>query len=127
MMDYKEIVAWLLDLGQHEPDLLSLIVGGAVALGLTLVLERYFLERAIDDAAKRRQKGGTFLFYWAVSAVAAAGLWWALDPADSWSVRIVVCVIVEPLPFFGYPFLGAFLTEKFPDLGSAWRTIHPDE
>lgn len=100
----------------------SILVGGTCAYVLTLALERYFLPMATGEE-KRRQKGLTFLFCWAVAAVAQSAMWWALAPGDSFSMRMVVNIVTGALVFPLYPAIAAFLTARFPDIGSAWRKV----
>ena len=78
---------------------------------------------ALDPVVKRRQKGLTFLFCWAVSAGTSAALWWAIDPEDPLKVRLPVSIVFGAFGFFAYPPLAGWLSAKFPAIGSAWDGI----
>jgi hypothetical protein len=103
--------------------LIAVLLGGTCAYVLTLALERYFLPVSTSAEEKRRQKRITFLFCWAVAAGAQSALWWVLAPTDPFSLRVVVNVVTGALVFPLYPAIAAFLTARFPDIGSAWRKV----
>jgi hypothetical protein len=117
----EEFINWLFNLGSNWPDLTSLVVGSAAGYLLTLAIERYFLPLALDDQAKRRQQGITFLICWVTSAAGSVLIWGAIDSGDSLGMRLSVSAVVSVIGFFGYPALARALTAKWPMLATAWN------
>lgn len=122
----ETITAWLAFAGSHV-DILAVLLGSVVGYVLTVTLERYFLPIVQDPAARRRQRGFTFLFCWLASGTGSALLWWALEPATPPSVRLTVSYVLGVLAFPVYPVLAAWLTERFPAIGSAWARADDDD
>ena len=101
---------------------LSFIGGSLVGFTLTASIERYFLPIAIDPAAKRRQKGITFLFCWWASGTASSLLWWALAGDDPLFMRLTVSFVLGVLSFRAYPPIIRWADKKAQgQIGSAWR------
>lgn len=124
MIDPTTADGWL-TLVSHWPDCISLIVGSLVGFVLSSMLDLYFLPVPANDAQTRRQKGGLFLFCWGISTLASIAMWYFLDGKDSWSMRIVVSLIVSAPAYALYPMfarVAAGLLKKFfnIDLSSAW-------
>lgn len=121
--DISKWINWFFDLGQHSPDLLSLVVGSVAAFAATIALEAFFLPNTTDPEVRRRQKGYTFLVCWGASSMASSGMWFAIDPIDPPHVRWIVCIVVSAPCFFAYPIIARYLTAKFPAIGTAWDGI----
>jgi hypothetical protein len=120
-------VGQALEFFQHWPDVTILLGSSAFGNVLTIALEWWFLPTVNEPDAKRRQKGLTFLFCWAVSAAASYLLWTEIDPADPPGMRLIVSVVAGALGFFAYPPLARLLTDKFPAIGSAWDGLRGEK
>ncbi len=121
----ETLTTWLAFAGQHI-GILAVLVGSLVGYVLTVMLERYFLPLVQGRAARRRQRGFTFLFCWLASGTGSALLWWALEPATPPSVRLTISYVLGVLAFPVYPVLADWLTAKFPAIGSAWAKDDPE-
>lgn len=102
------------------PILLSIIVAGAAAWFLTLVLERYFLPTVHDPEALRHQKGATFLVNAVLAALFTTLLWDALVPDVPLVTRLEVSFVAGIVTAFLYPILAKLATNRWPAIGSAW-------
>jgi hypothetical protein len=122
----ETVTAWLAFAGSHI-DAVAVLVGSLVGYVLTVTLERYFLPIARDPAVRRRQRGFTFLVCWLASGTGSALLWWSLEPATAVSVRLTVSYVLGVLAFPVYPVLAAWLTARFPAIGSAWAQVDDDD
>lgn len=118
-MDTTQIDSVLNWLGSR-PVLASLLLAGAAAFFLTLVVERYFLATTTDPERIRRQKGITFLLCVVLSAVLDVALWWALAPGAALGTRVAVSVVAGILTSFLYPIVARWASQRWPSIGSAW-------
>jgi len=119
-VDTRGIVDWLLNIAEHYPDTVCLLLGSIAAFTLTAMLERYFLPPTVDPVALRRQQGFTFLFCWLASGVISSALWTVVDPADPLRMRLVVSFTVGILPFPTYPILSRLAAAHFKAFSTAW-------
>lgn len=102
------------------PILLSIIVAGAAAWFLTLIVERYFLPTVHDPEKLRHQKGATFLINWGLAALFTTILWDALVGDVPLVTRLEVSVVAGIVTAFLYPILAKVATARWPSIGSAW-------
>lgn len=110
----------ILNWAATRPVLLSLVLAGAAAFFVTLVVERYLLPTVHDPDALRRQKGATFLLCVVLSAVLDVAMWWALAPGAALGARIAVSVVAGILTSFLYPIVARWASQRWPSIGSAW-------
>ena len=102
------------------PVLVSIVVAGAAGWIITLMVERYLLEVATTDRARRRQKFGTFLLNCGLSALLTTIMWDALVADVSLLTRLEVSAVAAVVTAFLYPVLAALATKRWPSIGSAW-------
>lgn len=105
------------------PALLSIVVAGAAAHVLVVVVERFLLPEVHDPAALRTQRGIVFLITAALAMLLTASLWAVLVPDVPLVARLVVSGIAAILTAAAYPILGRIATSRWPDIGSAWRAL----
>lgn len=102
------------------PIVISIVVAGAAAWFLTLVLERYFLPIAHDSNTLRHQKGATFIGNATVAAFFTTILWDAFVPEVPLLTRLGVSFVAGIVTAFVYPILAKLATARWPAIGSAW-------
>ena len=124
MFNPKQADDWL-TLATHWPDLLSCVAGSVAAFTVASAIDLYFLPVPANDAQRRRQQGGLFLFCWIAGTAGSVGMWSFLDVADPWAMRIIISLIVCGPAYTLYPLfarVAAGLLKKFfnIDLSSAW-------
>ena len=116
----RGIVDWLLNIGEHNPDLACQVIAGLAATIMALVYEWFFMPVAATAEARRRQQGEIYIGTWLLAGTLAALFWWAIDPADALHVRLVVSYVTEMILPAVYFLAARWALTKFPQVASVW-------
>lgn len=112
----KGVVDYLLALGEHWPDLLSVVIGWVSGWGLATGVE-YFLSPSLPD---RLQKGYVWLINMGCTTIVGAVVWHEIDPADGWALYVMASF---GLSFAGaalYPTIARLITKVVPAVASVY-------
>lgn len=117
METLQNVIGWALSLGSSYIDLVCLIVGTAAGWVLSLIVEAFLLP---DIWPRKTQQGATVLCNIIASTVCSALLWWALDPADRFGVRLAVSSVVALPSIMLYPAIARWATDRWPAIATSW-------
>ncbi len=112
-----EAVSWALKIAGDHLALVSILAGTAAGYAAGLIGETYFIP---ESYPKRRQQAITVVVTLAVSWALTTATWGALVGSTPFKVRALVSISAALLAPFTYPYIGRFMTKRFPSVGSIW-------